>query len=68
MRKLFVAVSTLLLMAAPVNAQDPTSTLPLAVGKVAPALEAYAAKTLFSSEWTSDKLAMRDRALVTFAA
>lgn len=68
MKKLVAAASVLTLLTAPVNAQDPKQTLPATVGNVAPALEAYANKTLFGSEWTSEKLSMRDRALVTFAA
>lgn len=49
-------------------AQDLSASLPESVGKVAPALEAYVGNALFDDEWSSDALAPRDRALVTFAA
>jgi len=49
-------------------AQDVTSTLPDAVGRVAPALEAYSEEALFGSVWQRSDLSQRDRALVTVAA
>ncbi|SHI72025.1 Uncharacterized conserved protein YurZ, alkylhydroperoxidase/carboxymuconolactone decarboxylase family [Palleronia salina] len=49
-------------------AQDLGTTLPDAVGQVAPKLEAYAQNDLFGSVWTDEQLSMRDRALVTVAA
>jgi 4-carboxymuconolactone decarboxylase len=49
-------------------AQDATPTLPDAVGKVSPALEAYSNKALFGTVWRGEELSKRDRALVTFAA
>ncbi|QFT62016.1 carboxymuconolactone decarboxylase family protein [Roseivivax sp. THAF30] len=50
------------------SAQDLDTTLPDAVGQVAPKLEAYAQDDLFGSVWTDEALSMRDRALVTVAA
>ncbi|QFT98653.1 Carboxymuconolactone decarboxylase family protein [Roseovarius sp. THAF8] len=66
--KTFLTVSALGLMTSAAVAQDATQTLPDAVGKVAPALEAYSNNSLFSEVWTDEAMSHRDRALVTFAA
>lgn len=66
--KTYVAASALALMTTGATAQEVSSTLPSAVGAVAPALEAYSTNDLFGSVWAGEELSMRDRALVTFAA
>ncbi|MBE9640730.1 carboxymuconolactone decarboxylase family protein [Salipiger mangrovisoli] len=66
--KTYVAASALALMTTGATAQELSSTLPSAVGAVAPALEAYSTNDLFGSVWAGEELSMRDRALVTFAA
>ncbi|WP_226623556.1 carboxymuconolactone decarboxylase family protein [Alloyangia pacifica] len=66
--KTYVAASALALMTTGATAQEVSSTLPSAVGAVAPALEAYSTDGLFGSVWAGEELSMRDRALVTFAA
>ncbi|SLN09737.1 Carboxymuconolactone decarboxylase family protein [Roseivivax jejudonensis] len=63
-----LAASALAVVAAPLAAQDLSTTLPDAVGQVAPKLETYAQNDLFGSVWSDEQLSMRDRALVTFAA
>ncbi|NVO25271.1 carboxymuconolactone decarboxylase family protein [Donghicola mangrovi] len=63
-----IAASALALMGSTASAQDLASTLPEAVSKVAPALEAYSTDALFGTVWNADSLSLRDRALVTFAA
>lgn len=65
--KPYVAASALALMGAGAAAQDLSATLPPAVGRVAPALEAYSTEDLFGTVWTGPELSQRDRALVTFA-
>ncbi|KRS11805.1 4-carboxymuconolactone decarboxylase [Roseovarius atlanticus] len=66
--KTFLTASALGLMTSAAVAQDATQTLPEAVGKVAPALEAYSNNALFSEVWTDAAMSPRDRALVTLAA
>lgn len=66
--KTHFAAAAFALMTTAAAAQDAASTLPGAVGQVAPALEAYAKDNLFGAEWAGAELSMRDRALVTFAA
>lgn len=66
--KSFVAASALALMTASAAAQEAAKTLPDAVGRVSPALEAYYRDDLFGSVWKGEKLSPRDRALITFAA
>ncbi|GGB27992.1 carboxymuconolactone decarboxylase family protein [Allosediminivita pacifica] len=63
-----IAASALALMSTAAAAQDAASTLPDAVARVAPALEAYSTEDLVGSVWNGEELSMRDRALVTFAA
>ncbi len=63
-----IAASVLALFASEAGAQDAARTLPDAVGRVAPALEAYSRNDLFGAVWTGGELSVRDRALVTFAA
>ncbi|OWU83475.1 4-carboxymuconolactone decarboxylase [Oceanicola sp. 22II-s10i] len=63
-----IATSAFALMANTATAQDVSTTLREAVGRVAPALEAYSGEGLFGTVWTADALSVRDRALVTFAA
>lgn len=67
MKTLFAATA-FTLSAASIAAQDLSTTLPDAVGQVAPALEAYSETELFSNVWQGDAFSTRDRALVTFAA
>ncbi|WP_306151290.1 carboxymuconolactone decarboxylase family protein [Roseovarius sp. MMSF_3281] len=66
--KTYITASALALMATTATAQDVSQTLPGAVGRVAPALEALSNEDLFGSVWADEALSMRDRALVTFAA
>ena len=66
--KTYLTASALALMTTSAAAQDMAATLPDAVGKVSPALEAYSNDGLFGTVWTGEELSMRDRALVTFAA
>ncbi|QFT65881.1 Carboxymuconolactone decarboxylase family protein [Labrenzia sp. THAF35] len=66
--KSILTAAGLALMATTAAAQDAAGTLPAAVGRVAPALEAYAKDDLFGAEWNGAGLSKRDRALVTFAA
>ena len=66
--RLYLAASALAIAATSAGAQDLSATLPGAVGQVAPALEAYSQDDLFEQVWQGEDLAMRDRALVTFAA
>ncbi|MDK3019103.1 carboxymuconolactone decarboxylase family protein [Pseudodonghicola flavimaris] len=66
--KTSIAASAIALMTSSAIAQEVRSTLPDAVGRVSPALDAYANETIFGSEWASETLSVRDRALVTFAA
>lgn len=63
-----LAASAFALIAGSAAAQDPGATLPEAVARVSPALQAYSTDALFGSVWSGEELAMRDRALVTFAA
>ncbi|PTW50483.1 carboxymuconolactone decarboxylase family protein [Rhodovulum kholense] len=58
--KTHIPVSGLSLISSVAAAQD--------VDRVSPALEAYSKNDLFGSVWTGEKLSVRDRALVTFAA
>ncbi|SHM65758.1 carboxymuconolactone decarboxylase family protein [Roseibium suaedae] len=66
--KTFLAATGVALIAGTAAAQDAATTLPTAVGRVAPALDAYSKDDLFGSVWNGAELSMRDRALVTFAA
>ncbi|ARE41216.1 4-carboxymuconolactone decarboxylase [Rhodovulum sp. P5] len=63
-----IAAASLALISTGAAAQEVARTLPEAVGRVAPALEAYTTDDLFGSVWTGEDLSARDRALVTFAA
>ncbi|MBY5973712.1 carboxymuconolactone decarboxylase family protein [Ferrimonas balearica] len=63
-----LAASALALLASGASAQELETTLPDAVGQVAPALQAYSTEDLFGSVWSGEAMSMRDRALVTFAA
>lgn len=66
--KTLVSATTLALLSTAAVAQDLSGTLPEAVGRVAPALEAYSGEDLFGSVWAGTELSQRDRALVTFVA
>ncbi|MBY6006389.1 carboxymuconolactone decarboxylase family protein [Salipiger bermudensis] len=66
--KRYIAASALALAATSASAQDVSTTLPDAVGQVAPALEAYSTDGLIGEVWSGEQMSMRDRALVTFAA
>ncbi|WP_108257750.1 carboxymuconolactone decarboxylase family protein [Mangrovicoccus ximenensis] len=66
--KTHLAASALALVTGTAAAQEASSTLPDAVGRVAPALDAYASDNIFGEVWAGEELSMRDRALVTFAA
>ncbi|KAA9005549.1 carboxymuconolactone decarboxylase family protein [Histidinibacterium aquaticum] len=69
MKARLVTVSALTaLMATGAISQDLSTTLPDAVGQVAPALQTYASEDLFGEVWQGENLSVRDRALVTFAA
>ncbi|MDS9467481.1 carboxymuconolactone decarboxylase family protein [Paracoccus sp. MBLB3053] len=66
--KTSIAASALALFTTGAAAQDIAITLPDAVGRVSPALEAYSKEDLFGTIWTGEALSLRDRSLVTFAA
>lgn len=66
--KTSLAASAMALVATAATAQDAATTLPDAVGQVAPALESYSENALFGDVWQGEALSARDRALVTFAA
>jgi len=66
--KTHLAASAFALAATTASAQDVATTLPSAVGQVAPALEAYSTDGLIGEVWSGEQMSMRDRALVTFAA
>ena len=66
--KTYFAASAFALAATTASAQDVSTTLPSAVGQVAPALEAYSTDGLIGDVWSGEQMSMRDRALVTFAA
>jgi 4-carboxymuconolactone decarboxylase len=66
--KTFFATTAFTLSAASGAAQDLSTTLPGAVGQVAPALAAYSENALFAGVWQGDGFSTRDRALVTLAA
>ncbi len=66
--KTFMTASAFGLMTTAAAAQDAAATLPDAVGRVAPALEAYSDDALFGTVWADAALSARDRSLVTFAA
>lgn len=63
-----IAASAIAFFAATVQAQDVSTTVPSAVGAVAPALQSYSSEALAGSVWSGEELSVRDRALVTFAA
>ncbi|MCB1398679.1 MAG: carboxymuconolactone decarboxylase family protein [Rhodobacteraceae bacterium] len=63
-----IAASVLALIASGAAAQEVAKTLPEAVGRISPALEAYSVDDLFGTVWAAEALSLRDRALVTFAA
>ena len=63
-----VAASAAALIAGSAAAQDLSATLPDAVARTAPALQAYSTDALFADIWSGEALSMRDRALVTLAA
>lgn len=66
--KICIAASVLALIASGAAAQEVAKTLPEAVGRISPALEAYSVDDLFGTVWAAEALSLRDRALVTFAA
>lgn len=66
--KTLLTASAIALTVGTAAAQDLSSTLPDAVGRVAPALESYSNNDLFGTVWQGQALSSRDRALVTFAA
>ncbi|MGR3322599.1 MAG: carboxymuconolactone decarboxylase family protein [Pseudooceanicola sp.] len=66
--KTLLASTAFALAATSAIAQDVSRTLPESVARVAPALNAYSTDDLIGSVWAGEKLSMRDRALVTFAA
>lgn len=66
--KALLAASAMVLSASAATAQDLSQTLPEAVARVAPALDAYSNDDLFGAVWQGQTLSTRDRALVTFAA
>lgn len=65
--KTYLVASALALVTTGAMAQNAADTLPDAVGRVAPALEAYSSDALFGTVWTGEELSIRDRALATFA-
>ncbi|OOY15657.1 carboxymuconolactone decarboxylase family protein [Thioclava sp. DLFJ4-1] len=62
------AASAFALIASSASGEALDRTIPDAVGRAAPALEAYSTNDLLGSVWTGEQLSMRDRLLVTFAA
>lgn len=66
--KTTLAASALALFATGASAEALERTMPDSLGRVAPALRAYAADDLLGTVWTGKELSLRDRALVTFAA
>ncbi|AJY44971.1 carboxymuconolactone decarboxylase family protein [Martelella endophytica] len=66
--KRILAASAFALASTAAAAQDLSTTVPDAVGQVAPALQAYSSDDLIGKVWEGEELSMRDRALVTFAA
>ncbi|SFJ22952.1 carboxymuconolactone decarboxylase family protein [Celeribacter neptunius] len=68
LKKTPIAASAFALMTSAALAQDVRDTVPSSVAQVTPALEAYTSETLLGSEWQSEAMSVRDRALVTFAA
>ncbi|MET3601252.1 carboxymuconolactone decarboxylase family protein [Martelella mangrovi] len=66
--KKYITASALAFMTTGAAAQDVSTTIPDAVGKVAPALQDYSSKDLIGTVWKGEELSTRDRALVTFAA
>lgn len=62
------AASAFALIASSASGEALDRTIPDAVGRAAPALEAYSTNDLLGSVWTGEQLSMRDRSLVTFAA
>lgn len=63
-----IAASAFALLATGASGETLENTIPQAVGRVAPALEAYSKKDLLGTIWNGPRLSVRDRALVTFAA
>lgn len=63
-----LAASLATLISSAALAQDFTGTIPAAVGRVSPALEAYSTENLIGTVWRQADLSPRDRTLVTFAA
>ncbi len=63
-----LTTAALALIASGATAQTLGDTLPDEVGRVAPALHAYAQDDLLGTVWADPALGTRDRALVTFAA
>ncbi|OWU82661.1 carboxymuconolactone decarboxylase family protein [Phaeobacter sp. 22II1-1F12B] len=63
-----IAASAIAFFAAAAQAQDVSTTVPNAIGAVAPALQSYSSEALAGSVWSGEELSVRDRALVTFAA
>ncbi|MFD2175888.1 carboxymuconolactone decarboxylase family protein [Rhodobacter lacus] len=66
--KTTLAASALALFATGASAEALSRTQPESLGRVAPALQAYATDDLLGSVWNGKELSVRDRALVTFAA
>lgn len=66
--KTTLAASIATLMSSGVLAQDLAGTIPDAVGRASPALEAYSVEHLIGAVWQQSDLSPRDRSLITFAA
>nr|WP_321462482.1 carboxymuconolactone decarboxylase family protein [uncultured Cohaesibacter sp.] len=66
--KAIIAASTLSLLSGGAVAEEVEKTIPGAVARVSPALQAYSTNDLVGKVWQNETLAVRDRALVTFAA
>ncbi|WP_119306922.1 carboxymuconolactone decarboxylase family protein [Cohaesibacter haloalkalitolerans] len=66
--KTIVAASAFALLSGGALAEDAAKTIPGAVARVSPALQAYAMDDLVGKVWQDETLSARDRSLVTFAA
>ncbi|WP_245826421.1 MULTISPECIES: carboxymuconolactone decarboxylase family protein [Rhodobacter] len=63
-----LAASAIALFATGASGEALQRTMPDSLGRVAPALQAYATENLLGEVWAGEELSARDRALVTFAA
>lgn len=66
--KTIVAATAFALLSSGALAAEVKKTIPGAVEKVSPALQAYSIDNLAGDVWADESLAVRDRALVTFVA